>query len=97
MLKTGLIVVVAAGLLLALPASAADFSFTGEAPPMICDDDGNCYRAHAPRFAERWQDDDDGDDLYERPDYRSRYDAPRAGFYRNDDDGPALSGYGGPW
>lgn len=96
MLKTGLFVVVAAaGFLLALPASAADFSFTEEAPQIICDDDGNCHRAHPPRFAERWQDDDDGDDIDERPDYHSRYHAPPGGFYRNDD-GPAP-GDGGPW
>lgn len=86
MLKTGLIAVAAAGFLLALPASAADFSFTEEAPPMICDDDGNCHRAHPPRFAERWHD-EGGDDAYDRPDYRSGYHAPPSGFYRHD--GPA--------
>ncbi|ABA03443.1 hypothetical protein Nwi_0175 [Nitrobacter winogradskyi Nb-255] len=95
MLKTSLIAVAAAGFLLALPASAADFSFTDEAPQMICDHDGNCYSAHPPRFAERWQDDDNGDDVYERRDYHSRY-APPSEFHR-DDDGPATGYDGGPW
>ncbi|GEC16661.1 hypothetical protein NWI01_25530 [Nitrobacter winogradskyi] len=94
MLKTGLIAVAAAGFLLALPASAADFFFTEEAPQMICDDDGNCHHAHPPRFAERWQDDEGGDDAYERPDYRSGYHAPPSGFYRHD--GP-VPGDGDPW
>ena len=89
MFKTSLLVA-AAQLLFALPAFAADFSFTGEAPQMICDDDGNCYRTHAPPLVERWQDDDDDDGVYERPGYRSRYGAPGAGVYRNFDDGPAI-------
>lgn len=88
MFKTSLLVA-AAGLFFALPALAADFSFTGEAPQMICDDDGNCYRTSAPRFVERWQDDDDND-VYERPGYRSRYGAPGTGVYGNFDDGPAI-------
>jgi len=77
MFKTSLLVA-AAGLFFALPALAADFSFTGEAPQMICDD-----------FVERWQDDDDND-VYERPGYRSRYGAPGTGVYGNFDDGPAI-------
>lgn len=99
MFRTSLLVA-AASLLFALPASAADFSFTDEAPQvapiaqahMICDDDGNCYRTHAPRYVERWHDDDDDDDgdVYERSEYRPRYVTPRAGFYRNYDNGPAI-------
>ncbi|MEH6951882.1 hypothetical protein V4R08_11175 [Nitrobacter sp. NHB1] len=101
MVKTSLLVA-AASLLLALPASAADLSFTGEAPQvapiaqahMICDDDGNCYRTHARRYVQRWHDDDDDDDdgaVYERRDYRPRYYAPRAGIYRGYGyDGPAF-------
>ena len=98
MVKTSFLVA-AASLLFALPASAADLSFTGEAPQvapfaqahMMCDDDGNCYRAQ-PRYVERWHDDDDDDDgdVYERRDYRPLPRAPRAGFYRNDDRGSAL-------
>jgi hypothetical protein len=89
MFKTSLLFCCAAGLLFALPSSAADLSYTDEAPQMVCDDDGNCYRAHAPHFVERWQDDDD-DDVYERSDYRPRYGAPRIGFHRDFDDGPAT-------
>ena len=86
MFKTSLLVTVAS-MFFALPALAADFSFTGEAPQMICEDDGNCYHTHAPPFVEHWQDDDGA---YERPGYRSRYGAPGAGVYRNFDDGPAI-------
>jgi hypothetical protein len=56
---------------------------------LICDEDGNCYRTHAPRYVERWHDDDD-EDVYERPGYPSRYVAPGTGAYRNFDDGPAI-------
>ena len=108
MVKTSLLVA-AASLLFALPASAADFSFTGEAPQvapiaqahMICDDDGYCYRTHVPRSVERWHDDDDDDDgdVYERRDYRPRYRAPRAGVSRNYEHGPAMGVDvdAGPW
>jgi hypothetical protein len=109
MVKTSLLVA-AASLLFALPASAADFSFTGEAPQaapiaqahMICDDDGYCYRTRAPRYVERRHDDDDDDDdgdVYERRDYRPRYRAPRAGVSRNYEYGPAMGVDvdAGPW
>ena len=108
MVKTSLLVA-AASLLLALPASAADLSFTDEVPQvapiaqahMICDDDGYCYRTHAPRYVQRWHD-DDGDDGAgdERRDYRPRYYAPRAGVSRNDDDDGSAFGVdvdAGPW
>lgn len=97
MFKTSLLVA-AASLLFVLPASAADFSFNDEAPQvapiapahMICDDGGYCYRTHAPRYVERWHDDDDDGEIYERPDYRPRYVAPRAGFYRNYERGSVI-------
>lgn len=107
MFKTSLLVA-ATSLLFVLPASAADFSFGGQAPQvapiaqahMICDEDGNCYRTHVPRYVERWHDDDDDDgDVYERPDYRSRYVVPRAGFYRNYERGSTIGVDvdAGPW
>jgi hypothetical protein len=106
MFKTSLLVA-AASLLFALPASAADFSFSGEASQvgpiaqahMICDDDGNCYRTHAPRYVERWHDDDEDGDVYERPDYRPRYVVPRPGVYRNYERGSAIGVdvEAGPW
>jgi hypothetical protein len=97
MFKTSLLVT-AASLLFVLPASAADFSFTGEAPQVapiaqahvICDDGGYCYRTHAPRYVERWHDDDDDGDIYERPDYRPHYVAPPAGLYRSYERGSAI-------
>jgi hypothetical protein len=94
MFRTSLLVA-AMSLLVAFRTSAADLSYTGEAPQvapggpihMACDDDGNCYRERAPRYVERWHDDDE-DDVGEYRDYRPRYVAPRPGFYRDyDDDG----------
>ncbi|WP_040673718.1 hypothetical protein [Nitrobacter sp. Nb-311A] len=91
MFKTSLICC-AAGLLFALPSSAADLSYTDEAPQMVCHEDGTCYRAQGQRFVERWQDDEGDDEVYEyeRSDYRPRYGVPRTGFHRNFDDGPAA-------
>lgn len=79
-----------AGLLLAGPALAAPLhpapDVSHVAPlvrvHMVCDDDGNCYRTHPPRYVERRHyDDDDYDDAYQRRYYRPRHYAPQVGVY----------------
>lgn len=53
---------------------------------MVCDDDGNCYRTHPPRYVERrYDEDDEYEDACQRRYYRPRYYAPQVGVY---------SGYG---